>query len=76
MSADEMKDIIAKDRLQYEMANGSSKNMKVPKSVSSKSKKAQNIGMGTPKPTNSEKSSAVSSGGDGTDKSLANEPST
>ena len=32
--------------------------------------------MGTPKLTNSEKSSAVSSGGDGTDKSLAYEPST
>jgi hypothetical protein len=38
MSADEMKDIIAKDRLQYELSQGSkSKNMKVPKSVNSKS---------------------------------------
>ena len=38
MSADEMKDIIAKDRLQFELSQGKKgKNSNVPKSVSTKS---------------------------------------
>ena len=77
MSADEMKDIIAKDRLQFELSKKGSKNKNsnIPKSVSSKSKKASDMLTANQK-SNSEKSSAVSSGGDPTDKSLAQEPST
>lgn len=77
MSADEMKDIIAKDKMQFELSQGSkNKNLNVPKSVSSKSKKASDIGIGAKQLSNSEKSSAVSSAGDATEKSLTHEPST